>query len=54
VSYGLSWLSVLSDAFQIDGKVWLLYAVCISSWLSCMGPPCVRIGNKLGGCPSCT
>jgi len=41
VWYSLSWLSVLSNVFQIDGQEWLLYTLGISSWVSCMGPPCV-------------
>jgi len=27
VWYSLSWLSVLSSVFQIDGQVWLLYTL---------------------------
>jgi len=54
VWYSLSRLSVLSNAFQIDGQEWLLYTPGISNWVSCVGQPCVRIGNELGGCPSRT
>jgi len=49
--YNLSWFSMLSIVFQIDDQVWLLYTLCISNWVSCMGSPYVRIGNKLGGYP---
>jgi len=43
VCYSLSWLSVLSNVFQIDGQVWLLYALSISNWVSCVGPLCVGL-----------
>jgi len=41
VWYSLSWLSVLSNVFQIDGQGWLLYT--ISNWVSCIGSPCVGL-----------
>jgi len=28
------------------------FILCISNWISCKGPPCVGIGNKLGEYPS--
>ena len=43
VCYSLSWLSVLSNVFQIDGQVWLLYTLSISNWVSCVGPLCVGL-----------
>ena len=49
VWYSLSGFSVLPSIFQTDGQNWLVITLRISSWVSCMGPPCVRIGNKLGG-----
>jgi len=54
VWYSLSWLSALSNVFQTDWQEWLLYTLGISNWVSCVGPSCVRIGNKLGGYPSCS
>jgi len=32
VWYSLSWLSVLSNVFQIDGQVWLLYTLYDTRW----------------------
>jgi len=46
VWYSLLWLSVLSNVFQIDGQEFLLYTLGISIWVSCMGPPCVRICDQ--------
>ena len=43
VCYNLSGLSVMSSIFQIDGQIWLVYTFCISDWISCVGPPYVRI-----------
>ena len=51
VWYSLSWLSVLSIVFQIDDQLWVPHTLCISNWVNCTGPPCVRIGNELGGYP---
>jgi len=53
VWYCLSGFSVLPGIFQIDGHNWLVITLRISIWVNCMGLPCVRIGNKLGGYPSC-
>jgi len=46
VWYSLSLLSVLSNVFQIDGQVWLFYTLCISNWVSCVVPSCVRICDQ--------
>jgi hypothetical protein len=34
VWYSLSWLSVLSNVFQIDRLVWLFFTLCTSNWVS--------------------
>ena len=44
---------MLPIIFQIDDRNWLVITLCISSWVNCMGPHRVRIGNKLEGCPLC-
>jgi len=53
VWYCLSGFSVLPNILQIGGQNWLVYILCISNWVSCEGPPCIRIDNKLGEYPSC-
>jgi len=53
VWYCLSGFSLLPIILQIGGQNWLVYILCISSWVSCEGPPSIRIDNKLGEYPSC-
>ena len=48
----LQGFSILPNICQIGGQGWLVSIVCISNWISRKGPPCVRIGNKLGEYPS--
>ena len=53
VWYCLPGFSVLPSIFETDGQNRLVITLRISIRVSCMDAPCVKIGNKLGGCPSC-
>jgi len=47
VWYSISGLSMLSSIFQTDGQIWLVYTFCVSDWISCVGPPYVRICDQI-------
>ena len=46
VQYCLSGFPVLPTIFQINGQNWLVITLCISNWVNCMSPPCVRICDQ--------